>query len=354
MYHGKTISVAIATYNGEKYIAEQVFSILNQTVVPDEIVISDDGSKDKTVEILREIAHSFPNISIYTDNPRHGFAFNFGHAVSKCSGDILFLSDQDDIWDSKKVEHIAEVYCRYPDALCVFHNAASVDSDGKPNHILFNSFIQSLADSLPIGEVKKVNGYPNCEKAASAPLVNGMVMSVSRELLKTAFPFPPISSQHDGWLWFCSEALDGCYYLNEILTNRRLHTDNTSGAGRQGFGISRVKKVFHNIAKQNDVARTRFLYAQYMQEYIHMHCSDDNAGAMHALPTISRVSEIGRTEISAASSGRLLGAIKLIKLYVCDIRYRRSGGKIFLYELTNILVRSKKKRLESLKDIIRQ
>lgn len=354
MYQGKKISVAMATYNGEKYIREQINSIINQTVVPDEIIISDDGSKDRTLEIIQEIAnsHQSAGIKLYVDNPRHGFAFNFVHAISHCSGDILFLCDQDDIWDKNKVEHIVRVYCNYQDALCVFHNATSIDSDGLPNHVLFNSFIQSLADHHLNGEVVKVPGNPNCEIAASAPLINGLVMSVSRELLHTAFPFPPISSQHDGWLWFCSEALDGCYFLNEILTFRRLHTNNTSGAGKQGFGIHRIKKIVHKIAQQNDVARTRILYAQYMQEFIKLHCAQDNVGAMRALPTIQRVSEVGYAELSAASSGRLVGAIKLTRLFIRDARYRKSGWKSFLYELSDVLLRSKKKRVQRIQEII--
>ena len=356
MYKGKKISVAIATYDGEKYIQEQIESILNQTVVPDEIIISDDGSTDRTVDLLQEIADSHPsiNIYIYTDNPHHGFAFNFGYAVSHCSGDVLFLCDQDDIWNRQKVEHIIDVYYQYKDALCVFHNATSIDSDGKPINDLFSTYVQSLANQHPIGGIIKVPGDPNCEKAASTPLINGMIMSVSKELLSTAFPFPPIASQHDGWLWFCAEALDGCYYLNEVLTYRRLHKNNTSGVGKQGFGKQRIKKILHNMMRQNDVARSRILYSQYMQRYIQLNCSEDNIGAMKALPTLSHVLKIGETELAAASSGRLSGAIKLLNLYIKDVRYRKSGSKIFLYELTNILLLSKKKRICILEDMMKE
>lgn len=354
MYKDKRISVAMASYNGEKYIREQIESILEQTVIPDEIVISDDGSTDKTMQILQEFANLHPNIvKIYLDNPRQGFAYNFSHAISHCSGDILFLCDQDDIWNSKKVEHIVDVYYKYPDALCVFHNALSVDSEGKPNNVPFNSFVESLAMQHPIGAIVKIPGNPNCELAACFP-INGMIMSISKELLKTAYPFPPISSQHDGWLWFCSEALDECYYLNETLTNRRLHSNNTSGVGKQGFGIQRMKEIFHNITKQNEFARTRIIQSQYMEEYILTYCSKDNVGAMSALSTISRISEIGSYELDAATSGRLSGAIKLTRLYLKDIRYRRSGTKAFLYELAEILLRSKKKRAESLEEIIQK
>lgn len=352
MYKEKTISVAMATYNGEKYIREQLESILNQTVVPDEIVISDDGSTDRTVEIAHDIAQSCQaNIKIYTDNPRHGFAFNFGYAISHCSGSILFMCDQDDIWDPRKVEHIVDVYCQYPDALCVFHNAVSVDSDGKPSQKLFNEYVQKLSDEHCIGEIAKVPGDPNCEVAASAPLINGMIMSVSRKLLDTALPFPPISSQHDGWLWFCAEAQDCCYFRNEVLTFRRLHNENTSGAGRQGFGRKRIKKILRNITKHSDVARTRIVYAKFMLEYTQTHCAEDNSGVKRAIPTIARTWEIGQKEIAAAKSSRIIGAVKLIKLFITDMRYRRCGTKVFLYELTDIVIHSRKSRTRKLREM---
>ena len=344
MYQGKTISVALAAYNGEKYIREQVESILNQTVVPDEIVISDDGSKDQTVAIARNLAFCHPQILVLTDNTQHGFAFNFAHAISHCSGDIIFLSDQDDIWDIHKVEHVVDVYSKYPDALCVFHNAVSVDSNGNPSDILFNPPVQELANLHSTGEVVKIPGDVYCETAASYAMVNGMIMSVSRELLKTAFPFPPMASNHDGWLWFCSEALDSCYFLNEILTHRRLHTDNTSGAGGQGFGIRRIKKIINKVSLHRNVTYTRILTAQHMQAFIQKYSTKDNVGAMRALTTLSKITEIGRIELDALRSGRLSGAIKLVALYIGNARYRKSGTNAFLYELANILLQSKKER----------
>lgn len=176
-------------------------------------------------------------------------------------------------------------------------------------------------------------------------------MSVSRELLATAYPFPPIPSQHDGWLWFCAEAQDHCYFLNEILTYRRLHESNASGAGKQGFGFQRVQKILHNASKHNEVARVRILNAKYMQEYVERYCTDDNPGVKLALPTISRVWEIGQKEIAAAKSSRIVGSFKLIKLFITDVRYRRSGLKIFLYELAGIVLHSKKQRVAKLQEM---
>ena len=97
----------MCTYNGEKYIKEQLESILNQTIAIDEIIICDDGSNDKTIQIIEEIQLEYPNkISLYKNQVNLGSNKNFEKAITICSGDYIFLSDQDDIWKNNKVEKI--------------------------------------------------------------------------------------------------------------------------------------------------------------------------------------------------------------------------------------------------------
>ena len=352
MYQGKKISVAMATYNGEKYIREQLESICRQTIPPDEIIVSDDGSTDQTLNLVLEIAGSDlaapGQITLLTDNPTRGFAYNFAHAIQHCTGDIVFLCDQDDIWLPEKVKHIADVYLKHPEALCVFHNASSIDANGALLAVAIDSFVNDLSLHCQAGEILQLPCEHYCAKAASTPCVNGMIMSVSALLLRSAFPFPPISSQHDGWLWFCAEAQDSCFYLNEILTQRRLHSSNTSGAGRQGFGLRRVKKIMNHIAKHNDVARARILFATHADKYIAAHCSPDYPGIPQATSAIRRTLEIGQAELAALKSSRLTGSVKLLRLFLKDKRYRKSGGKAFLYELGSILLHSKKERIKTL------
>ena len=107
---GAKCSVAMATYNGALYIEKQILSIINQTRRVNEIVISDDGSSDDTLEIVRKLAKSPEAVEIkfkiLTDNPRHGFCGNFEHAISHCDGDYIFICDQDDIWLNNKVERV--------------------------------------------------------------------------------------------------------------------------------------------------------------------------------------------------------------------------------------------------------
>ena len=100
MYQGKKISVAIASYNGEQFLPQQLDSILSQTVVPDEILISDDGSRDRTVEIANRYREQFEGnteIIIRTDNPCHGIGGNFEWAIRHTTGDFIFICGQDDV-----------------------------------------------------------------------------------------------------------------------------------------------------------------------------------------------------------------------------------------------------------------
>lgn len=118
------ISVCMATYNGQKYIEEQLRSILQQISDEDEIIISDDGSKDETLSIISTIDDS--RIKIYVNDGTHGFTHNFENALSKSNGDIIFLSDQDDIWTENKVQTVLKELEKVD---FVTHDCITVDSE---------------------------------------------------------------------------------------------------------------------------------------------------------------------------------------------------------------------------------
>ena len=129
----QSVSVAIATYNGEEYLEEQLVSILHQTRPVQEIVISDDGSKDNTLAVARRVADSPEADGVrfvfLQDNPRKGAGGNFEWALTHCSGEILFVCGQDDVWLNNKVESVLQVYTDHLDAQCVVHNFSVINSD---------------------------------------------------------------------------------------------------------------------------------------------------------------------------------------------------------------------------------
>lgn len=128
----KSLSVALCTHNGEKYIHEQLESILNQNLVPDEIVICDDVSTDRTWNILESYRTKYPKVfRIYRNETQLGILKNFEKAINLCSGEIIFLCDQDDVWFPHKTETVVRIFNKLPDIEAVSHNLKICDKDKK-------------------------------------------------------------------------------------------------------------------------------------------------------------------------------------------------------------------------------
>ena len=121
------ISVCMATYNGEKYLKEQLDSILKQIQSSDELIVSDDGSSDLTRTIVQEYQNQYKNIHL-VNGPKCGVQKNFENALKHAKGDILFLSDQDDIWVEGKVDRVLKEF-ENKNTLCVVHDAEIVDGN---------------------------------------------------------------------------------------------------------------------------------------------------------------------------------------------------------------------------------
>ena len=351
MYMEKLISVAIASYNGEKYIEEQLLSICDQTLRPDEIIVSDDGSKDATVEIVRRFS-TRPEVQgiriiILQDNPRHGYGGNFEWALMHSSGDYIFLCDQDDVWVPEKVEKVIEFFDAHPDADLVFHDAELIDKDGKHISGPFAPLLEELGIKSRLGEAKI--GVQFCEKACSAPFINGMCMCITKALKERSIPFP-LNRAHDHWLIFLATVSDSAFFLNQILAQYRLHGTNTCGSSAyRGSIIDKVKKWKGKIKAGRVTFSDRYRMGRAMLMYLENHYTDRlTPDLQRALSTAKRIVDIGEKEIDAAMSGKLSGSIKLMRLYVSDKRYRRSGTHSFLYQLADILLHSKKERIRYL------
>jgi glycosyltransferase involved in cell wall biosynthesis len=122
------ISIAMAAYNGAKYLQEQLDSFLSQTRQPDELIVCDDGSSDATRDILERFRQSAPfAVQIHRNETRLGFTKNFEKALLRCSGDLVFLSDQDDVWFTTKVDVVEKALLSHPEKLLVVHDGKLVD-----------------------------------------------------------------------------------------------------------------------------------------------------------------------------------------------------------------------------------
>ena len=155
------ISVAMATYNGEKYIKEQLDSILSQLNEIDEIVISDDDSTDNT----RNIINSFNDKRIkLLDGPKNGVKQNFANAIENCVGKYIFLSDQDDIWENNKVERVLNTFEKEK-CMCVVHDCTVFDSD--TNETILDSFYDFRNSKRGVLKNILKNSYIGCCMAFS-------------------------------------------------------------------------------------------------------------------------------------------------------------------------------------------
>lgn len=215
------ISVCIATYNGEKYLREQVESILAQLDEGDEIVISDDNSSDKTIDVLQalgdarvRILHHDPSqvtTSFPLDKPTH----NFENALKHAKGDIIFLADQDDIWLPGKVE---KMLAALQNADMAMHDCIVVDSDLQE---LFPSYFDIVCVST--------NAWRNIFKCT----LLGCCMAMRRCVLEKALPFPKSRVGHDLWLGMVADRKFRFTLVREPLLKYRKHSSSTTTAGQR-------------------------------------------------------------------------------------------------------------------------
>jgi family 2 glucosyltransferase len=216
------VSVAMATYNGEKYIKEQIETILNNLDDKDELVISDDGSSDMTIEIINKINDKRIKL---LEGPRKGLKKNFENAIKNTTGDVIFLSDQDDIWMENKVEKVLECF-NNNNYILIQHDAVVV---GENDKVIYESFAEHR--KVKTGVIKNLikNSYHGC------------CIAFRKELIKEILPIPDNVYLHDEWIGIVAELNGKTYFLDEKLIKYRRHSENTSS-----FKHLPVKEMFLN------------------------------------------------------------------------------------------------------------
>lgn len=205
----KKISVCMATYNGGKYIKQQIESILVQLSENDELIISDDNSTDDTIDVIKEISDYRIKLIF---NKEKGYTSNFENALNRVTGDIIFLSDQDDIWVSNKVEICLEELKTYD----------FIVSDCK----LINNKNEIISDSyFELRNIKKTR-IGNLLKFSFL----GCCLAFRADILKKALPFPSDRKlcTHDNWLFLVGSFLFKHKVLDDKLIHYRRHNENVS------------------------------------------------------------------------------------------------------------------------------
>lgn len=222
------ISVALCTYNGEKYLGEQLDSIAGQSRLPDELVVCDDRSEDGTLGILEGFRSRVPfSVHIHRNETNLGSTKNFERAIGLCSGEIVALSDQDDVWKPHKLERLVAALEENPGAGYAFSDAELVDENLRPLGRL-------LWDSVRFrGEFKELFLQGQQFRClVKQHVVTGATMAFRSFLGRIAMPFPETENLiHDGWIALVGSAT-GAYGVpvEEPLVAYRQHSRQQIGA----------------------------------------------------------------------------------------------------------------------------
>ena len=206
------ISVCMASFNGSKYIEEQLESILIQLGPLDEVVIVDDASKDDTVSIVKNF--NDPRIKLIENDLNVGVISSFEKSLCLAVGDFIFLSDQDDIWLPDKVSKIMELFCRNSEVTLCLSDASIIDDTGKVNAKTYFDQRGSFKHSVLSNILK--NKFLGCSLAFKKSMITHII------------PIPNKIPAHDMWIGLINEIYGKSAFVNKPLFQYRRHSENVS------------------------------------------------------------------------------------------------------------------------------
>lgn len=243
------ISVAIATYNGQEFIKEQLLSILNQTMPVDEIVICDDQSSDDTVKIIQELLCD--KIYLYQNEKNLGYKLNFKKALSYCKGDYIFLCDQDDIWLENKVEVMMQIMNVNKNIKVLASTYDLIDENNNPIHIDINPKFSNK-------NMYKCKVKPNAlvkvpfERLIVENSFQGCALCLRKQVNEKFQRCFSVDFHHDWLINILASEQNGMYFLNIPLFHYRIHSKNTIGLK----GNVTLKGMDHLVSTNTVDART--------------------------------------------------------------------------------------------------
>lgn len=227
------ISIALCTYNGATYLQEQLQSFLAQSHRPYELVVCDDQSTDATAELIRAFASeaAFP-VRLFINQDRLGSRLNFASAIGLCSGDIIALSDQDDVWRGDKLEKISQAF--------VDDSVTAVFSDAEVTDASLQSLGYSMWQGLKFDAhaVQYMQAGAGFELLLKRFLVMGASMAFRASLREMILPIPP-TWHHDAWIALLAAACGNIVPIDECLLHYRQHGNNQIG-GRKKSLLSQI------------------------------------------------------------------------------------------------------------------
>jgi len=305
----KTVSVVVCTYNGAEYLEQQLESILSQSILPDEIVIYDDGSSDDTRKIIESTSmDSRVSIRAFFNKVNLGYTKNFENAISSAIGDIIFFSDQDDVWFENKIEVVLQLFSQYGHIAGVTHDGRLVDQNLKWH------------GTTKRGQI--VRGY-----GVNHPTITGALSAIRKKYLDFFLPIPSDVQGHDTWLTYIFSIMrDRWLYSDLCLQDLRRHQSNTSDWIVNSFEPINKWKVIN--FQLSSTAAINYNDRKSMNEALTARlCKLDNINALFSEDEVSKAILFLRDELSAIEERqRIVNSSSRISRFFSSFHFWRKGG----------------------------
>lgn len=303
------ISVVVSVFNGEKYISEQLDSLRHQTRCPDEVLLFDDGSSDKTPQIVTDYITKYSLVNWkYTRNPENkGWRRNFMEGMWAASGDLVFSCDQDDIWHQDKLKIMCEVMEKFPQISLLTSNYELFFEDGSHK----DGFKQNdgSVSQVPLKNNYLLVGRPGCTHC------------IRKELLDTARKYWRPEYPHDALLWRLSLFSDGLYNYNGNLIRWRKH---------QNSAFTKESRDLKSVAAKKKWIQTARAFDDTLREYVNSSEIADKTTKLRVLDRNDRWLSV--RERFYLTKNPLVG-VKLATYWDCFPRYRQYLGDWYLIYL---------------------
>ena len=230
------LSIAMTAYNGSRFIQQQLDSIADQTRLPDELVVCDDGSTDDTVAIIQRFASTSPfPVRLFVNLQNLGFSKNFEKAINLCKGDVIFISDQDDVWHSKKLERCAALFVESPELGMVFTDSSLVNEELQPlGYTLWERFGFDLEQQSYYEENR---GF---EIQIRHSFAVGAAIAFRASLKSFVLPIPDIWL-YDAWIPTVIAEIAPCRLIPEPLYKYRQHEKQAMGARKKNILVKYIE-----------------------------------------------------------------------------------------------------------------
>ncbi len=259
-----SISIALATYNGERYIAAQLDSIRRQSSTPSELIVCDDGSTDDTMSLVRDFAEnaSFP-IRIVQNRTRLGYRANFMQAAAACTSELIAFCDQDDVWAPEKLALMHSAFSD-PKVLLAYHNATLIDDRG---FVLGTTFRRRTRKTY-----KPLSIYPWLVIPGFAQVVRRSLLRLTPLHSGSIDPYAPREPMpHDHWYPFWASVLGDTVYVPNTLAEYRQHDANESGwpAHYLAYALDHLRNAQQYVSGNALGARNRLDLLRRCRDLLH-------------------------------------------------------------------------------------